>query len=192
MHELIARPEGTELETQECDALKSRARESALHRGRRVLPGTPVRERPSRNVSGETSLEKRIEPPKNDRRSRRAASNTRRDRLIRENIMGHSTRVVRRMDGLRSAGLRDVLNARRAFALLHEPPREHGGGILVEPAIEQLANLLAEIGGVAEPRQLVTLQRGKRSRQEELPRRFGLMDGHKSLLKWILWGTVTL
>jgi hypothetical protein len=96
------------------------------------------------------------------------------------------------MNGLRFAGLRGDPNARRACALLHEQSREHGGGVLVEPAIEQLANFLAEIGGVTEPRQFVALQRGKRSRQEELPRRFGLMDGHKSLLKCRLLGTVTL
>jgi hypothetical protein len=191
MRERIPRLEGTRLETRGCDAPKSGARQSALHCGRRVLPGTPVEHWASRNRRGITNIEKRIEPPKNDPLSQRAASDTRRDRLIREKIIGHSTRVVRRMNGLRFAGLRGVPSA-RALALLHEPSREHGGGVLVEPAIQQLANLFAKIGGVSEPRQLVALQRGKRGRQEELPRRFGLMDGHKSLLKCKLSGTVTL
>lgn len=147
MRELIPRLEGTELEARRCDALKSRAWESASHRGRRVLPRTPVEHWASRNRRGITNIEKRIEPPKNDPLSQRAASNTRRDRLIREKIIGHSTRVVGRMNGLRFTGLRGVPNA-RAFAVLHEPSREHGGGVLVEPAIQQLANFFAEIGGV--------------------------------------------
>lgn len=183
MHELIARLEGTELKTRGCDALKTRAWESTWHRGRRGPPGTPRSDRASWKVSGAACLGNRAKQQKSSPPSQRAASNTRRDRLIRKNIMGHSTRVVRRMNGLRFAGLRGVLNARRAFALLHEPSREHGGGVLVEPRIEQLANLLAEIGGVAEPRQLVALQRGKRSRQEKLPGRFSLFDGHEYLLK---------
>src|SRR6266404_1375527 len=135
MHELIARLEGTGLETRGCEALKSRAWESTLHRGRRVLPGTPWSDRASWKASGATCLGNRTERQKSSRTSQRAASNTRRDRLIRENIMGRSTRVVRRVNGFRSAGLRDVLNARRAFALLHEQSREHGGGVLVEPRI---------------------------------------------------------
>jgi hypothetical protein len=161
MRELIPRREGTEPETQAFEALKSRARESALHCRRPVLPGTPVDHWASRNRRGITNIEKRIEPPKNDPLSQRAASNTRRDHLIHEKVMGHSTRVVRRRNGFRFAGLRGVPSA-RALALLHEPSREHGGGVLVEPGVQQLANLLAEIGGVGKARQLVALQRGKR------------------------------
>jgi hypothetical protein len=187
MHELIARLEGTEPETQGCDALKSSARESNWHRGRRVPPGTPRSDRASWKLSGAACLGNRAKRQKSSRASQRAASNTRRDRLIRKNIMGHSTRVVRRMKGLRFAGLRRLPNARRAFALLHEPSREHGGGVFIEPRIEQLANLLAEIGGVAEPRQLVTLQRGKRRRQEKLPGRFGPFDGHECLQRESWW-----
>ena len=162
MRELIAWLEGTRLETRRCDALKSRAWESALLRGRRLLPGTPVEHWASRNRRGITNIEKRIEPPKSDPLSQRAAINTRRDRLIHEKIMGHSTRVVRPMNGLRFADSRGVPNARPALALLREPSREHGGGVLVEPGVQQLANLFAEIGGVGKARQLVALQRGKR------------------------------
>jgi len=45
-----------------------------------------------------------------------------------------------------------------AFALLHQPTRQHGRGVLFEPGIEQLRDLLAEIGSMAQTRKFVTLQ----------------------------------
>jgi len=181
MNEMIPRLEGTEMKTRGCDAQRSRAWESTLHRGQRVLPGTLVSDGPTRNVSGATRLGNRTQLQKSSRPSRWTANYGRRDRLIREEIIGHSMRAVRRMDGPRIDGLRRVLNTRRAFALLHKPSREHGGGVFFEPRVEQLSNLLAEIGGVTEPRQLVALQRGTRGRQEKLPRRLGFVDGHEYL-----------
>jgi hypothetical protein len=63
-----------------------------------------------------------------------------------------------------------VLASRGTFALLHQPARQHSRGIFLQPGIEQLRDLLAEISGVAEPRKLVTLQRVPRRREKELPR----------------------
>ena len=177
------------LETRRCDALRSRVRESTLHLGRRVLPGTPVEQWTSSKRSGITNLGKRFEPPKNNWQSRRAASNTRRDRLIRENIIGHWMRTARRIDGPRFAGLRRVRSRRGAYTLLlYEPSREHGGGGFFQPHIEQLADFFAEICGVTEPRKFVTLEGVSRGRQKKIPRRFGLRRGHKSLLNAIYLG----
>jgi hypothetical protein len=177
------------LETRGCDAPRSRVCESTLQLGRKVLPGTPVERWASRNRSGITSVGKRIEPPKNYRQSRRAASNTRRDRLIGENIIGHRMSTARRIDGPRFAGLRRIRSRRRAHTLLlYEPSREHGGGGFFQPGIEQLTDFFSEIGGVTESRKFVTLEGVSRGRQEKIPRRFGLRRGHKCLLKTIYLG----
>jgi hypothetical protein len=181
MNELIPMREGTELETRGCDALKNRAWENALSPGRQASRGTPVKVWANRNVSGETSPGNPTEPAKNSKLSRCAAIYGRRDRLIRENIIGHRRHATRRIAELRFARMRRILNPRRAFALFHEPSREHGGGVFIQPRIEQLANLLAEIGGVTQPREFVALERISRSRQKELPWRLRLLGGHRCL-----------
>lgn len=113
----------------------------------------------------------------------------RRARLIRENIIGHG------VCGLvpRVAGRRVLLVAppdRRAFpvfarsgafALLHQPARQHGLGIFFQPGIQQLRDLLAEIGRVAEPRKLEALQGIAGSGEKKLPGRLGLVGTHRDL-----------
>ena len=72
---------------------------------------------------------------------------------------------------------------RRAFGLLHQHARKHGTRILLEPLVKQRINFFAEIGGVAQSRELVTLERIARCREKELPGRFGSRTGHVGLLK---------
>lgn len=103
----------------------------------------------------------------------------RRDRPIREKIIGHSMRIFRE----RFAGRNALQHLRRALLLFHQPPRQHSGGILLHPKIEQRADLLAEIGGVAETREFIALQRISRSRQKKLPRGLGLVVVHWALPK---------
>jgi hypothetical protein len=166
-----------------CDWPGRRARESALHVLPRAPQGTPVNDRANRSVSGKSCPGNPAEPTKNSTLSRRAASYGPRDRSIRENIIGHRMRAVRGIAGLRFARLGHVLNPQRAFALLHQPSREHGGGVFVQPGIEQLANFLAEICGVAKPRKFVALERIPRSRQKKLPWRLRFLAGHRRLLR---------
>jgi hypothetical protein len=118
-------------------------------------------------------------------RSRTRAKFARRSRLIREKVIGRSMRTVAARSGRRSplVGGRSlrvfrplvgtVLASGGSFALLHQPPRQHGRGVFFQPGIEQLRDLLSEIGGMAEPRKLITLQRVPRRREKELPRWLG-------------------
>jgi len=88
----------------------------------------------------------------------------RRSRLIREKIIGH------RMRGLATAGrIRCSFLDHRMFALLHEPARQQGRGILFEPAIQQRHNFLAEIGRMVQARQFVAVKGIARSGEQELP-----------------------
>lgn len=119
--------------------------------------------------------------------SRGASNFNRWRRSIRKNIIGHgmahgttSGVAVRGKQSLTRSGFG---SARRPFALLDQPAREHGAGVLFHPLIEQGANLLAEIGGVAKAREFVTLKRVARSREKKLPRRLGWGTGHDSLLR---------
>lgn len=111
--------------------------------------------------------------------SRGTAVCRRRDRPIRKKIIGHAMPVLRRQTG----SIRGFLRVRRAFPLLHQPAREHGRGVLLDPLIEKGADLLAEIGSMTETREFIALERIARSREKELPRGFGLGTGHVGLLK---------
>lgn len=120
-------------------------------------------------------------------RSRTGAKFGRRARLIGEKIIGRGMRglsahlmawsplvVADRgaRSGHRALGM---LARRRTFAVLHQPARQHSGGVLLEPGVQQLRDLLAEIGRVAKPRQLIALQRIAGRREKELPRRLGFV-----------------
>jgi hypothetical protein len=102
----------------------------------------------------------------------------RRDCPIRKKIIGHGMSVFRK----RFRGRDVLLRLLRTFPLLHQPARQHGHGIFLHPKIEQRANFLAEIGGMAETREFVTLQRVARGREKKLPRRLSFAMVHASLL----------
>jgi hypothetical protein len=87
---------------------------------------------------------------------------------IRKKILGHGMRAI--IAGF--AGGKHVRGPRGAVTLFHKPARQHGGGVLLHPLIEQGGDFLAEIGGVREARQLKTLQGVPRSGEKELPRWF--------------------
>ena len=117
--------------------------------------------------------------------SRTGAKFGRRARLIGEKIIGRSMRRLASGVGRRSSlvGRRSmrifrplggaVFTSGGIFALLHQPARQHGRSVFFQPGIEQLRDLLAEIGGVAEPRKLIALQRVPGRREKELPRWLG-------------------
>ena len=112
-------------------------------------------------VSARTSGELRIERRKIAFPSSRVSICLRRDRPIRKKIIGRSITVFR-------DSFSGFVNLLRAFPLLHQPARQHGRGILLHPQVKQRADLLAEIGGMAEPREFIALQRVSRSREKKL------------------------
>ena len=102
----------------------------------------------------------------------------RRDCPIRKKIIGHGMSVFRKS----FRGRNVLLRLLRALPLLHQPARQHGRGIFLDPKIEKRADFLAEIGSMAETREFVALQRVARSRDKKLPRRLGFVMVHASLL----------
>ena len=148
------------------------------------VAGTPFRPGPGCGAPGKIN-ENRV-------RARRTQSETspavacgvRADETLGQKVIGHRVAILRRRHdrGLRfrcdfgSGG-----SANAALALLDQPARDHGVGVLVEPLIEQGRNFLAEIGGVGEARELVRLQGVAGSGEEELPGRLGALIDHVRL-----------
>jgi hypothetical protein len=107
----------------------------------------------------------------------------RRARLIREKIIGHNLPAPAPGVGHRTSiaicrGAHSrfaLLAGRGTLTLLHQPTRQHGRGVLFEPGIEQLSDLLAEIGRMAQTREFVTLQGITGRRQKKLPGRLGFV-----------------
>jgi hypothetical protein len=103
--------------------------------------------------------------------------------MIRQNIIGHGMDV--RGNGL---GIRKRLSGRGGtLALFDQPASEHGGGIFLQPLIEEFADLLAEIGGVAEAGEFVGLQGVVRGGEKKFPGSLGVKLGHRSLPKGEVW-----
>ena len=109
--------------------------------------------------------------------SSRASICGRGDRSIRKKVIGHGMSIFWE----RFAGGSVFHRLWRALSLLHQPARQHGGGIFFHPQIEKRADLFAQIGGMAETREFIALERVSRSGKKKLPRRLGLVVVHCGL-----------
>ncbi len=184
MNDASAKRSGEVLEAHECVALARCECEGTVHLLRRRLLRTLVSPWLGRSENGITWLEKNIDTRKSRAASSRTARMGLRSRLIREEIIGYRMRARRGVRAVQPVGrprfraglrLRDV---ERALMLLHEPAREHSGGIFLQPRVQQLADLLAKIGGMTEPRKFVALERIARCREQKLPGRLRPVHGH--------------
>ena len=110
--------------------------------------------------------------------SRWAACCALRSGSIRKKIIGHGMRAI--VPGFHVG--KYVWRAAGSFPLLEKPARQHGGGVLLHPLINQRGNFLAEIGRMSQAGQFKALQGVPRSRKQELPRWLSRAGGHKSPL----------
>ena len=171
-------------EARECERLAGEAAARATG-----LPPVTVQRTP-RRFPGNSVLPVRRSPKSGlpvhvlGRRSRASVKFGRRSRLIREKIIGRDVTgfappLTGRSPLVLASGGRwafTPLVRREVFVFLHQQARQHGRGILFEPRIQQLRDLLAKIGRVAQPGELVTLQRIAGRREKELPRRLCFVD----------------
>jgi hypothetical protein len=158
---------------EECVGLARSASASGACRPGTATTDTPARAVASQNQGGKISNKPCFGPRKAAMTSGCAASYRRLNRGIREKIIGHGWSAIR--FGL--AGSRRV-DLRRTGTLLHQPARQHGGGIFLEPLVEQGVDLLSKVGGVAQPRQFITLQTIARSGKQKFPGRLRLVARH--------------
>ena len=97
--------------------------------------------------------------------SRGGARSVVRRRGIREEIIGRSAALLRVQSVVAITRRGDF-----AFAVLHDPSREHRGGNFFHPLIEHRGHLLAQIGGVTQAGKLIALQTVSRRGQQKFPR----------------------
>jgi hypothetical protein len=111
------------------------------------------------------------------------ASCGRRSTPIRKKVIGHRMSLLM----WNVAGARGLRFPRRLLAALHQPARQHGASVFLEPLVQQSADFFAQIGRVAETRELVALQRIARSREKKFPGRLRLGTRHVGLLETDAW-----
>jgi len=162
-----------------CAAPAGFAAARVLGSQRRTAQDTPVRLGADWSRSVASSSKWKCGPRNSGLASRRAARCWWRSGLLREKIIGHSVCSIKP----RFRPGHSVRDQRRTLALLHQPARQHGRGVLFQPLVEQGTDLLPEIGGMTQTCQFVRLQRIARSGQKKLPRRLGLVAGHGILLR---------
>ena len=164
----------------------------------RASASTPFRPCGARGSLDQFRKTERISPRRASERSTAAARNVWANDSIRQKIIGH--RMAVRGSGFGGGLVRRGLGFRSkngALALLDQPAGDHGVGVFVEPLIEKRRYLLAEVGGVAEPREFVALEGVAGSGEKELPGRLGAVRGHgilreREVLRNLLNGTSTI
>jgi len=161
-------------QTRFCEAFSGNVGEREWKPARHTMLGTLPEPNGRHLVSARAGGKLRIERRKIGFTSSRASVCGRRDGPIRKKIIGHGMSIFRERFSSESI-FRRLL---RTLPLFHQPARQHGGGVFLHPKVEKRADLLAEIGGMAETREFKTLQRVARSGEKELPRGLGLVVVH--------------
>jgi hypothetical protein len=123
-----------------------------------IHAGTRGRDRVTCRFPTEMTAAKGCDIQKTEKPSGSSAGNGRREHSISEEIIGHRLSVGRCAGGGPIVGT-GAGAVRGALAIFHQPAREHRAGVFVEPLIEQGANLLAGVGGVAKSGEFIGLQR---------------------------------
>lgn len=142
--------------------------------------GTPPRELLRCDSLDKTDSKLLVEHRTGRLNSPPTASFLRRGVEICQNIIGRSVSVVPILPG--RFGRRVLFfGGSGAFLVLNQPARQHGRGVLFDPGLQQLSDFLSQIGGVAQPRELIALQGITRSRQKKVPRRLGTVVGQRVL-----------
>ena len=157
---------------------RARTRPRLKHEGY-DMPQRPLAES---NVGAKNAKNSRQLNRTSDEHSGTTAGILGRRETIRQKIIGRAIAVGG--SGVRGRGVPG--DRKSAFALFDEPAGEHGCGVFLEPLIEQGADLLAEIGGVAETREFVRLQSIARSGEKELPGSLGTELRHRDLQRRVL------
>jgi hypothetical protein len=102
-----------------------------------------------------------------------------RNETIREKIIGHRMSV-----GAGGFGRGRIFRGEDgALAPLNQPASQHCGRVFLEPLVEQIGNLLAEIGSVSKAGKLIGLQSSAGSGEKKFPRSLGTELRHVALLK---------
>src|SRR5579863_10195232 len=123
--------------------------------GESLLPGAPVGPKAARSLLGRVRSKLCDWPGREAIGLDYSAVTVQMVQRFRKKIIGHRVCILRR----RSCSGALLGDRRGTFALLNKPAGDHRRSVLIQPLIEQGANLLAKVGGVIETRQFIRLQR---------------------------------
>ena len=107
----------------------------------------------------------------------------RRNDTIPQKVIGRTTPLVFRGYGRGSS----LFGEDSSFALIHQPARQHGGGIFLEVLIQESPQFLAQIRRMSEAGKFIALQCIAGRGEKEFPRRLGVIGVHENLLDNVLW-----
>ncbi len=161
-------------QTRFCEACDRDAGAGEFIRSGREMPRTLPGPNGCSSASARAGGTLRIERRKIDFTSSSASVCGRRDRPLRKKIIGHGMSVF----SWTFSGGSVFRRLLRPSPLLHQPARQHGGGVFFHPQVEKRPNLLTEVSSMAETREFITLQRVARSGEKKLPRGLGFVVVH--------------
>jgi hypothetical protein len=165
---------GTDGGTQRCEALARKFSATAEGAFARPPRSTPLGSEADQGIGDIFRASGTNTPQKTCKTSGWPAVCAVRGISIRKKIIGHRMCAI-------AARLDVGKHLRRpagTIPLLQKPARQHGGGVLFHPLIDQRGNFLAQVRCVSQTRQFKTLQGVPRSREQELPRWLGRANGH--------------
>jgi hypothetical protein len=102
---------------------------------------------------------------------------------IAQKVIGRTTPLVFGRCGRASS----LFTEDGAFALIHQPARQHDGGIFLEVLIQERPQFLAQIRRVNEAGKFIALQGIAGSGEKESPERLGVIGAHDNLPDQVLW-----
>jgi len=118
-----------------------------------------------------------------DETSGSSTGSARRNDTIPKKVIGRTTPLVFGRCGRGSSHFAED----GAFALIHQPARQHGCGVFLEVLIQERPQFLAQIRRMSEAGKFVALQGIAGSGEKEFPGRLGVVGVHENLPDQVLW-----
>ena len=118
-----------------------------------------------------------------DETSGSSTGSARRNDAIPQKVIGRTTPLVFGRCGRGSSHFAED----GAFALIHQPARQHGRGIFLEVLIQEGSQFLAQIRRMSEAGKFIALQGIARSGEQEFPGRLGVIGVQENLPGKVLW-----
>ena len=118
-----------------------------------------------------------------DETSGPSTGSARRNDAFPKKVIGRTTPLVFGRCGRRSSHFAED----GAFALIHQPARQHGRGIFLEVLIQERSQFLAQIRCMSEAGKFIALQGIAGSGEKEFPGRLGVVGVHENLPDQVLW-----
>jgi hypothetical protein len=144
---------------------------------------TPLLRLPVIPAAAKSKLKRHETLRRADETSGSHTGSARRNDTIPQKVIGRTTPLVFRGCGRGSS----LFAEDGAFALIHQPARQHGRGVFLEVLIQERPQFLAQIRRMSEAGKFIALQGIAGSGEKEFPGRLSVVGVHGNLLDKVLW-----